>query len=278
MVLASLPREPEFDRLSSRSPEREPLIYICIPAYDEAPTIGLLLWKIRRVMDDFRRDYELLVLDDASTDGTQDVLAPYSRVLPLTILTSTERQGYAASVERLLRESVARATHPRRDLAIILQADFSDAPEEIPALIKRMEGGADLVTTSVAAVPTGEPRAIQWLRRGVPWLLRRAPLPEGMGDPLSGFRAYRIAVLKKALSEFEGVPLFTTEGWAANLELLLAVAPHTRRAEVSEIASRSHRRQRETRVRPWPTFLQLWEVSRRARRLPAPAEESDAAA
>lgn len=254
------------------------MIYICIPAHDEAPTIGLLLWKIRRVMDDFRRDYELLVLDDASTDGTQDVLAPYSRVLPLSILTSTERRGYAASVERLLRESVARATHPRRDLAIVLQADFSDAPEEIPALIKRMEGGADLVTTTGAPAPTTEPRGVRWLRRGVPWLLKRAALPEGTGDPLSGFRAYRIAVLKKALSEFEGVPLFTTEGWAANLELLMAVVPHSRRAEVAEIASRSHRRQRETRVRPWPTFLQLWEVSRRARRLPTPVEESDAAA
>ena len=104
------------------------MIYICIPTHDEAPTIGLLLWKIRRVMDDFPRDYELLVLDDASSDGTQDVLARYSRVLPLTVLRNQERLGYARSVERLIGEVVARASHPRRDRLVVLQADVSEAP------------------------------------------------------------------------------------------------------------------------------------------------------
>jgi len=69
------------------------LIYICIPAYNEAATIGVLLWKIRQVMTDFPRDYELLVLDDGSSDETEDVLAPYARVLPLTVLRNRERQG-----------------------------------------------------------------------------------------------------------------------------------------------------------------------------------------
>ena len=254
------------------------MIYICIPTHDEAPTIGLLLWKIRRVMDDFPRDYELLVLDDASTDGTQDVLAPYARVLPLTVLKNDERLGYARSVERLVREAVSRASHPRRDMVVILQADFSEAPEDIPLLVKRVEGGADLVAATVENRAPDEPRPMRWARKGFPWLLKRAAIPEGIPDPLCGFRAYRVAILKRALADRAGAPLLTTDGWASNVELLLNVAPYARRSEATDVASRYDRRQRETRFRAWPTLVQLWELSRRARRPAAPAEESDAAA
>lgn len=255
------------------------MIFICIPAYNEADTVGVLLWKIRRVMSDFPRDYELLVLDDASTDATQDVLAPYARVLPLTVLRNDRRLGYAASVERLVREAVGRATHPRRDVVVVLQADFTEQPEDIPQLVRRIEGGADVVEAAVVQDGEKTPRALRWSRRGLPWLLRRASLPEGIRDPLTGFRAYRVAVLRKAVNERNGNALLDAEGWAANVEILLAVAPYTRRAEAIEATRRYDRRTRLTRFRPWDTLVQIWDVARRARRAPRQEVEStDAAA
>jgi glycosyltransferase involved in cell wall biosynthesis len=248
------------------------LIYICIPAFNEAATVGVLLWKIRQVMAELPRDYELLVVDDASTDETEEVLSPYTRVLPLTVLRNAERQGYAASLERAIREAVSRASHPKRDVVITLQADFTEAPEDIPSLVKRIEGGADVVEASVTEQDATAPRALRWSRRGLPWLLRQTPLPEGIRDPLSGFRAYRISVLKRALAERNGDPLLTQDGWAANVELLLAVAPHARRTDATDVAQRYDRRQRETRFRPWPTLVDLWHLSRAARRMPRPAE------
>lgn len=248
------------------------MIYICIPAYDEAATVGVVLWKIRQVMEEFPRDYELLVLDDASTDGTQEVLAPYARVLPLTILRNETRAGYAASLERLIREAVGRASHPRRDAVVTLQADFTEAPEDIPALVKRIEGGADVVEAAVTEHRIAVPRAVRWSRRSLPWLFRSAPLPEGLKDPLSGFRAYRVSVLKRALSERNGDPLLSAAGWAANLELLMAVAPHSRRSEATEVAYRFDRRRRATRFSPWLTAVDVWNLSRAARRLRRPAE------
>lgn len=244
------------------------MIYICIPALNEAPTVGVLLWRVRQVMAEFARDYELLVLDDGSTDDTEEVLAPYARVLPLTVLRHQRTQGYAAALERLLREAVARARYPRRDVVVTLQADFSEAPEDIPTLVKRVEGGADVVGATSTHEPESAPRALRWSRRGLPWLLRRAPVPGAIGDPLSGFRAYRAAVLKQALAARNGKPLLTRQGWAANAELLLAVAPYTRRAEGAEIAMRYDRRRRTTRFRPWPTLKGMWNL---ARRLPRPA-------
>src|ERR671921_774649 len=63
------------------------MIYVCIPSFDEAPTVGLLLWKIRQVFAAFPREYQLLVLDDGSDDTTAEVLEPYARVLLLSIVT-----------------------------------------------------------------------------------------------------------------------------------------------------------------------------------------------
>jgi dolichol-phosphate mannosyltransferase len=255
------------------------VIYICIPALNEAPTVGVLLWRIRQVMTEFRRDFHLIVLDDGSTDATAEVLAPYEKVLPLTLLRNERTGGYAAALERLLREAVARSTHPKRDIAVVVQADFTEPPEEIPTLVKKLEGGADVVGSAVAGTDGELPRGLRWSRRGLPWLLGRAPLPREGGDPMSGFRAYRVHVLKRAMQDREGAPLLTRQGWAANAELLMAVAPHTRRADQSAVQLRYTRRDRETRFDAWPTLKETWELVKRAPRRvrPQPAEAMAAA-
>jgi glycosyltransferase involved in cell wall biosynthesis len=241
------------------------VIYFGIPTYNESATIGVLLWKLRKVMEEFPRDYEILVLDDGSDDDTLEVLTPYSRILPLTVIRQ-DRRGYGAAVERLVRETVQRSTHPKRDVLIVLQADFSEAPEDAPQLIRRIEGGADLVQGSVSADPGETRRAVRWARRGTKLLARRSgAIPAAAEDPVSGFRAYRVALLKRTLAERNGVPLVTTDGWAANVELLAAVAPHSRRTEGVDVVHRGDLRQRPSRFKPWSALVDVWNVTRRIR-------------
>src|SRR4051794_25252416 len=121
------------------------MIYVCIPSYNEAPTVGLLLWKVRQVFAGFPREYQLLVLDDGSDDATAEVLERYTRVLPLCVTRHRERMGYAGSVEELLRQAVEHTDRPKRDAAVLMHADFAHGPNVIPDLVRRIESGADIV-------------------------------------------------------------------------------------------------------------------------------------
>lgn len=224
------------------------MIYICIPAHNEERTAGVLLWKIRRVMSDFGRDYQVLFLDDASTDRTLTVVSPYTQVLPLEVMRNEERRGHGASLERLIQTVVSRCEYPRRDVVVTLQADFTDEPVAIPALVKRIEGGADLVVAAQHVNGKSAPRAVRWIHRGLHYLQRRFDFPAEISDPISGLRAYRVGLLKRALQEADGAPLVTRDGWAASVELLLAVAPLTDRIVELESEARYDRRSRSTRL------------------------------
>ena len=245
------------------------MIYICIPAYNESPTIGVLLWRIRRVFQDYSREYEIIVYDDASTDSTVETLQPYADVIPLTILRGETRQGYGYALEKLCREASRRTRYARRDAAIIMQGDFTDQPEYIPELVKRFEGGSDVVA---ARQQTAEaPAPVRQLRRLAAWIQRSEIPRTGGADPFTTFRLYRISVLREMLKSLGEKPVITTTGWAANMELLVRSTRFARRIENVEIAPRYDLRTRESRVRPLADAFSLYRFSRRAQLLAASA-------
>lgn len=233
------------------------VIYVCVPTHNEASTIGVLLWKTRNVLGEFDRNYRLVVHDDASTDETAEVLQRYRRSLPLTILRSEERIGYGRSVERLLRHVRDEAPYPKRDCAVVIQADFTESPDDIVSLVKVLEGGADIVAGATEESPEGS-RGIRLVRWAARRFLRRLMGGSPVSDPLTGFRAYRVIVLKKALREVTPEqPLIHSDGWAANVELLGRLAPHARRIAEAPRRLRYDLQARPSRFKPWKTFVEL---------------------
>jgi glycosyltransferase involved in cell wall biosynthesis len=244
------------------------MIYVCVPSYNEAPTVGLLLWKIRQVFASFPREYQLLVLDDGSTDATAEVLERYTRVLPLTVLRHDERRGYAASVDRLFRQAVELTDRPKRDAAILMHADFAHSPQAIPDLVRRIESGADLVVGEARL--EGEPsRAHRLVRRYGPLLLRGVVSVAGVRDILSGYSILRLVVLRNALRS-HSAGLFVSEGWAANAELYWRAGRYARRVETVPTVERHDLRPRPSRVRAGQQALELWRARARLRAAPSP--------
>ncbi len=234
------------------------MLYICIPAYNEAPTVGLVLWRIRKVLEEFPRAYEIIVLDDGSSDATSDTLEPYTKVLPLTILRNEHRTGYAAALDKLARTAARRTRYPRRDGMVVMQGDFTDQPEHLTELAKRFEGGADIVIAERPNAGRKVPGSVRTLRRVAPWVLRPFVKVDGVTDPLGAFRLYRIAVVRDVIREAGDAPIVHGTGWAANVELLVKSARFSRRIETVPLDARYDLRPRGTRVRTIAGAMDLY--------------------
>ena len=252
-------------------PQPPRVLYVCIPTHNEAPTVGVLLWRIRKVFREYSREYEIVVYDDGSTDSTRETLAPYADVLPLTVIGEAERKGYAAALDALCRYVAKRTRYPRRDAMVVLQGDFTDQPEHIPELTKRFEGGADVVVAEVEPLAQ-VPLPVRRLRRVAPWVLRPFVSVPGIRDPFGSYRMVRISVVRDLLRERGDRPVVESDGWAANVEFLVALQPHARRIETVSLAPRYDVRPRESRIRPLKDAMMLLRFgqSMRARRRSAP--------
>lgn len=250
------------------------MIYVCIPTHDEADTVGLVLWKIRKVFDELGREYQVLVLDDGSSDHTPEVLNRYLKVLPLTVIRREQREGYGPAVEALMRAALAQSDRPRRDCAVLLHADYVHRPEHLPDVVRRLEGGADVVVGQ-AVPPAIAPRSYRWARRlGALWL-RPVTRLGPVRDPLSGFIGLRLSVLRGVLPE-EGSVL-RGDAWEANAELLALAAAQARQVETFAMEERHDLRARPSRVAPWTMMRSLLGARRRVSRVRADAQSRAAA-
>jgi len=245
------------------------MIYVLVPAYNEAPTVGLLLWKVRQFFTSFNREYQLIVVNDGSTDATDEILAPYTRALPLTLLTHRKRQGYARSLEALLREAVRRTDRPRRDLVITIQADFSESPDDVLELVKRLEGGADIVVAD-----RRRRRGAHWTesfaRRWLPKVVRGKLGIAGAEDVVGTLRGYRLATIERLVRDAGTKPFLGCQGWAADLELLARAARHARTVASVEITTARPASARPSRLKPLGEAWRTWRAAAALTGLPMP--------
>ncbi|MBK6344454.1 MAG: glycosyltransferase family 2 protein [Bacteroidales bacterium] len=115
---------------------------IIIPAYNEAATIHLILNRILEVKFIYNIDYEIIVVNDYSTDGTAEALVAYKNDHPglkMIIHNQESNQGKGAA----LHKGIELATG---DLVVIQDADLEYDPKEYNLLLKPfMDGVADVV-------------------------------------------------------------------------------------------------------------------------------------
>jgi dolichol-phosphate mannosyltransferase len=165
--------------------------WVVVPTYNEAETIEAL---VRAVRDPLPTDRRLLIVDDASPDGTGEIAERLAAELgDVGVIHGPAKQGLGPAYRAGFREALLGGA----ELVVQMDADFSHDPAELPSLMKAA-ADADLVIGS-RYVPGG--RILDWgpARRGISrWgsLYSRAVLGVGVRDLTSGFKCWRASALR----------------------------------------------------------------------------------
>jgi len=115
-----------------------PDISVVIPAFNENESLGELVREISECMRD--RTFEIIIIDDGSSDGTWERICELSSDYPITGLRFSSNRGKAAALAAGFNESSGK-------FIATLDADLQDDPSEIPDIIDLMiEKGFDLVS------------------------------------------------------------------------------------------------------------------------------------
>jgi len=130
-------------------------ITIVVPLLNECENVTALLKSITAAMNNTGIEYDLIMVDDGSTDGTVEILQQlqqnYSR---LKIIQLRRNFGQTAAI-------VAGFDHAQGDIVIGLDGDMQNNPADIPRLVAKLDEGYDVVSG--------------WRRRRDPLLRRKIP-------------------------------------------------------------------------------------------------------
>ena len=180
---------------------------LIVPTVNERDNVTALLRRVHKALSD--HPYELLIVDDASTDGTRDVALEFAAQYPLRVISRTTRDLASAVAEGF--------EQAKAEIFAVMDADLQHPPEMLPALLQEIDKGADLVIGS-RYVKGGGIRG--WsLRR---WIISRGAIfltrllvssARRVEDPLSGF-----FMLKRQVIEGAGVK---PRGFKILLEILV---------------------------------------------------------
>ena len=115
---------------------------IVISLYNEKESLTELVEWIRRVLEDRIPDYEILMIDDGSTDGSWEIVRQLSEKYGSRIKGISFRRNYGKSAALYCGFEAAQG-----DVVITMDADLQDSPDEIPELYRMIrEEGYDLVS------------------------------------------------------------------------------------------------------------------------------------
>jgi dolichol-phosphate mannosyltransferase len=162
-------------------------VSVVIPTLNEREAIALLAPRLSKALA--RYQYEVVVVDDDSTDGTAEEVQKIAAHYPWRLCVRHGERGLASAV--LLGMHIASGS-----VIVGIDADGSHPPEILPSMIQPILAGSAEMTIASRHVPGGASPGLDGTRRVISWggaLLAR-PLTS-VKDPMSGYFAVRRDVL-----------------------------------------------------------------------------------
>ena len=163
------------------------MISVVVPLLNEEQSLELLYGEIAAALEAEGHPYEVIFVDDGSTDGSMDVLSRLHAETTNVVVVHLRRNfGKAAALQAGFLEA-------RGDIVVTIDADLQDDPAEIPQLLAKLDEGFDLV--SGWKTRRNDPLARRLFSRLFNW---STAVVSGvrLHDVNCGLKAYRAEVLQ----------------------------------------------------------------------------------
>ena len=169
--------------------EEQPYASIVVPLYNEEQSLQPLSDELGAVLRALDFEYEVIFVDDGSTDGSFSVLEHLHAADPAHARVIQFRRNFGKTAA--LAAGFKRA---RGQIVVTMDADLQDDPHEIPKLLQKLEEGWDLVTAwrERRQDPLSKTLPSRLANGVVAWVTRLK-----LHDLNCGFKAYRAAVVRE---------------------------------------------------------------------------------
>jgi dolichyl-phosphate beta-glucosyltransferase len=223
-----------------------PELSLIVPAYNEQLRLLPTLRRLAAFLSAQPLPYEILIVDDGSTDATCDVVEAAMGDIPhLVLVRQSPNRGKGAAVKRGMLAARGR-------LRVMCDADCSTPPEQLPRLLAPiLAGHAEIAIGSRyvagATIDVEQPRYRVLWSRLCNFVIQRSLVPRVL-DTQCGFKAFTARAARELFA------VATIDGWAFDLEIL---ALGRRRGFVIEEVGVAWTDDKRSRVNPWSD---LWKV------------------
>lgn len=195
-------------------------VIIALPAYNEEPNLPDLLGRMDTALREVQIQYQVLLVDDGSTDRTYAVASEWAEKVPLQVRRHERNLGLGAT----LRDGLewARDVAAPNDVIVTMDSDNSHTPELIVRMIRLIREGHDVVIASRfqrGSRVRGVPISRRLLSRLASWLFKLTFPIKGVRDYTCGYRAYKAGVLQESLAS--DPHFFDQDGFQAMVDVLL---------------------------------------------------------
>jgi len=187
----------------------QPWMSVVVPAYNEETAIAATVGLIQQRLGERGLPYEVIVVDNASEDGTVDALAPLVDGERVRLLRNDVNRGKGFSVRRGMLDATG-------ELRLLCDADCGPSLVSLPAMLEAIEE-ADVVAGSrtVAGAQVAQQQPLRRRLVGWPFIaMTRLLLSEPTRDVYCGFKLWRAAAAEAVFSRQR------LDGWAFDAESL----------------------------------------------------------
>jgi len=171
--------------------DSSPKLSLAIPLHNEAGTLVSLYHEIKEVLDNMRISYEILFINDASTDKTPEILRQIKKMdKKVRVIEHQENYGEAAALSSGFKFA-------RGDIIVTMDGDGQNDPRDLPLLVAKINEGYK------AATGWRQKRKEKYLTRILPSVIanRMISLITGVNvhDNGCGLKAYRAELVREVI-------------------------------------------------------------------------------